>query len=421
MILDSRKHQAHSFLPIPYPTQGLRSIVLSLGITSLLASIATAPAQALSLTFVGEGQLSGTLTDGNSNPVGGLSGIAYTGSGTNYFVVSDSPTTPRVYTINLTIAGTTITPSLVGVNNIANLANGTSDLEGIARDTSGNIFLSSEGQYSAAFNVQGDLATATVSPFVRAFNNSFDNATATTFPLPSLFTTSTTPLTNPPDGLGPRSNLALESLTITPDGNSLFTAVEAALKQDQSFASLTGGTSGSLNRIQRFDLSSGLGSVTAQEQYLYTTDVGFGLSDLLAADNAGTFYALERAANTSGTITGIRIFETSIAGATNISGNTGLGGNITGITQATKTLLVDFQTNGLALFNYEGLAFDSTGSHLIVVSDNNFNGGTNSNFAVFATPVPFGIESGWLSTLSILGVVGGIAAKQQINKRGPDQ
>src|SRR5262249_16228700 len=128
---------------------------------------------------------------------------------------------------------------------------------------------------------------------------------------------------------GVRNNLAFESLTVSPDGRSLYTANEAAMLQDGAVSGL--GTRSPV-RIVRYDRASRL----PLQEFLYHVDPipavpnppsgakDNGLVDLIAVDNNGTLLALERsfAAGVGNTI---RIYEVRTQVATDVSQIPALG------------------------------------------------------------------------------------------------
>jgi hypothetical protein len=120
------------------------------------------------------------------------------------------------------------------------------DPEGIALVGS-NLYISSEGEVSN---------NRILDPFVNRFalTNGQQNDI---LPIPSQFIPAPRAI---PTASGVRNNLALESLTTTPDQRFLFTASENALVQDGLVATLT---NGSPSRILQYDLESGqaIGSV----------------------------------------------------------------------------------------------------------------------------------------------------------------
>ena len=331
---------------------------------------------------------SGTLADdtGVPNNFRDLSGITYNAADDTYLLVSDDASNPRIYTVQVAIdqAGNTVTPTHFNGTETSTALTITGgfaapDMEGIALDNSGNLFISSEGAYtpydpSNPFNL--DLSTITQNPFIKQFDT--DGTELLTLTLPAKFTTS-----SPTVGL--RNNLALESLTLTFDNNYLFTAVEGPLKQDQNLGAFA--ANAPLNRIVRFDLSA---AGVPSAEFLYEAELGHGLTELLALDNSGErLLAIERSADPStGTVTRVQLFEVDLTGATDISGTTGLNGNTTGITSAAKTQLADFSNASLPGLraNYEGVTFGPTlpdgRRSLVLVSDNNNVGDTR--FTAFA-------------------------------------
>jgi len=128
----------------------------------------------------------------------------------------------------------------------------TSDTEGIGFIGS-NVFVSSEGNFSTTTQPQNLALTIPASKY----------------DVSSADTTS-----------GIRNNQAFESLTITPSQNFLFTATENALEQDGP-ATLTTATIGTQSRILRYNLSTN----TANGEFLYNTDPGNGISEMLAVDD----------------------------------------------------------------------------------------------------------------------------------------
>jgi hypothetical protein len=217
---------------------------------------------------------------------------------------------------------------------------------------------------------------------------------------------------NQPGDSGIVNNLAFESLTVSTDGRTLYTATENALVQDGPVATVA---TGSNSRILSFDLSTG----QAGAEYVYPVSPvalpaspagGFatnGLVELLAIA-PGEFIAVERSfsagAATPGTgpngqPTGntIRLFHVDVRNATDVSGLNSLAGQ--SFTAATKTLLLNLSdlrhddNTPLATDNIEGITLgpvlaDGRRS-LILVSDNNFGATQFTQFVALAiTPIP---------------------------------
>lgn len=308
--------------------------------------------------------------------VGGLSGIAYDRFNNVFYSISDdrSQFNPaRFYTLSIDLSDGSLDKGDVKFKDMTTLSdeNGNPfpefslDPEGIAFSDRGTLFISSEGERTT---------TRLINPFINEFSlqgKQFDE-----LPMPDKFEPAGTGADDP----GIRNNLAFESLTITPNQRYLFTATENALVQDGPAATLT---NGSPSRILQYDLQTG------QEvgEFLYVTDPvadapnpsgGFntnGLVELLALDNNGTFLTLERSFST-GVGNSVKLYETSILGATDISNLDSVNG-VDVDAPARKRLLLDLGDLGITLDNLEGLALGPTlpdgRQSLIVVADNNFS------------------------------------------------
>jgi myo-inositol-hexaphosphate 3-phosphohydrolase/phosphodiesterase/alkaline phosphatase D-like protein len=330
-------------------------------------------------------------------PLGGLSGVAYDAAKNQYYAISDdrSDIAPaRFYTF-------TANPATLGTNgatftNVTTLkdTNGNTfarfslDPEDIALTKNSTVFISSEGE------VRPDLgATRVTSPFIKEFNLATGQeirslAVPNKF-LPKVQDTNGNGVVDLGDlqTSGVRNNLAFESLTITPDQKTLYSATESALFQDGPISTLT---SGSAARIIQYNLVTG----QPEKEYLYPVEAiakapdsatGFadnGLVDLLALDNRGTFLALERSFATGKGNT-IRIYEVSVQGATDIS----VYDSLTSLTPAERAALQPVQKQlvlnlddlklSTGLDNVEGIEFgpklaDGRQS-IVLVSDNNFS------------------------------------------------
>jgi hypothetical protein len=331
--------------------------------------------QIASIELIGQATIAANFAV-SGTPVGGLSGITYDAVNNCYYVVSDAKNDAngvvRFYTIDIDLstgtlpaAGITftgVTPLKTASNNL--FAPNIADSEGIALTADGNVFVASEGMFSTntqPFIDRFNLATGIQNLSLPVASPKFDvSATATQ---------------------GVRNNRGFESLSITPDGSYLFTATEVALEQDG--AAPTAAT-GSACRIVRYNLA--IGAVDAE--FLYNTDAGNGISEVLALDE-NTLLVLDRSVSF-----GIgKLYQVSLQGATNIQSNSGLIASGTdGITAAAKTLVADLANFPLGT-NFEGMtlgaALPNGKRSLILVADNNFGSagpltGIPSRFAAFA-------------------------------------
>ncbi|MCC5650816.1 phytase [Nostoc sp. XA013] len=336
--------------------------------------------------------------NGVQTPLGGLSGVTYDAANNRYYAISDARSDTnglaRFYTFTAGDSGvsfTNVTPLKDSNGNFFTI--NSLDPEGIALTNNGTVFISSEGE------VRPDLGAGRVTnPFIKEFSlttgQEVESLLVPSKFLPVVQDTNNSNSINAGDTQisGVYNNLAFESLTITPDQKTLFTATENALFQDGPKVTTT---TGSRSRILQYNLVTG----QPEKEYLYTTDAsvtpnpttGFtdnGLVDLLAIDNRGTLLALERSF-AQGIGNTIKIYEVSLQGATDVSFYDSLNNlgaeQLAAIKPAQKRLLLDLTDLNLptdanhpitGLDNIEGLAFgpklaDSRQS-IVLVSDNNF-------------------------------------------------
>jgi phosphodiesterase/alkaline phosphatase D-like protein len=342
--------------------------------------------------------------DGVDVPLGGLSGVAYDPTSKSYYAISDDRSergAARFY--NFSLDPNTIATTGVTFNSVTALKDTTGktfalnslDPEGIALSGKGTIFVSSEGE------VRPDLGASRVTnPFIKEFSiatgQELRSLTIPTKFLPKVADTNSNGIVDAGDTqtAGVRNNLAFESLTITPDQKTLYTATESALFTDGAVSTVAAGTRA---RIVQFNLATG----QPEKEYLYNADAiakapnpatgaaDSGLVDLLAIDDNGTFLALERSFAVGQGNT-IKIYEVKLQGATDISKieslNSLTAAQLQAIAPAQKRLLINL--DGLNLpnsdgnhptgtDNIEGLAFgpklaDGRQS-IVLVSDNNFS------------------------------------------------
>lgn len=342
----------------------LSALVLVLAV----GPVAYAEEDLTSLEFLGEAVIPVGSLVGDA-PVGGLSGLTYSGQGDRYFSVSDDPSQrgpARIYTLEISLDGGHLGPD--GARVVASMplldlegrpfALKTLDPEGIARRSDGSFYVSSEGQV--------DLG---VDPFIAHFGP--DGRLLETLEVPEYYL---------PDGSGQRGvrhNQAFESLSLSPDGGTLWSATEDALVQDGPAADLE---RSSPSRLLRFDTASG----KLVAEYLYRVDPvaapaveegGLeinGVVELIALGDEHLL-ALERSYS-AGAGHSIRLYSVSLEGADRVSGPT-LSPATT--QEASKALVLDFGKLGIRLDNLEGMTFGPTLDDgrrlLLVVSDDNFN------------------------------------------------
>ncbi|WP_427159585.1 phytase [Aliinostoc sp. HNIBRCY26] len=329
------------------------------------------------------------IVNGVPTQVGGLSGVTYDAVNNVYYAISDdrsqiAPARFYTFTNDGEIEFTNVT-TLKDINGNTFPLNSL-DPEGIALTKNGTVFISSEGEANPN---AGRVSNPWIKEFDLTTGQELRSLSVPVKFLPVVQDTNSDGIVNTGDTqtLGVRNNLAFESLTISPDQKTLYTATENALFQDGARASLA---SGSRSRILQYNLVSG----QPEKEYLYITDAiadvpnpstGFadnGLVDLLAIDNRGTLLAVERSF-AQGVGNTIKIYEVSLQGATDISTLDSLANlteaELTALRPASKRLVLNLNDLDLptGTDNIEGITFgpklaDGRQS-IVLVSDNNFN------------------------------------------------
>lgn len=395
--------------------------LLALTMGALFAGNALAAAP-FSLNYIGQNIVpTGATVFGTT--VGGLSGIDYNAASGTYYAISDdrSALNPaRYYTLSLDLNqfSRSATPGFAGVafNSVTTLLNPAGsafptngvDPESL-RFRNGQLYWTSEGERLAG-NLQN--------PFVREMNA--DGTYVRDFAVPSYYNPAGAGASDP----GIRRNLAFENLTFSNDGTTLYTATENSLTQDDALPATV--ANGSRSRVLAFNASTG----AATGEYVYLTDAVVqtpvpdtafatnGLVELLNVPGIeNTFIAMERSFSSGvpGTGNNIRLYLTSLAGATNVAGVDDLD-NVGALTVMSKELLLDLGTltntdgSALALDNIEGITWGpvlgNNNNTLVLVSDNNFSATQFTQFValeVQAVPVP---AAGWLFGSALMGLLG---------------
>ena len=382
-------------IPREEPTRVNFRVRIGLIVLAFLSIPSLAQSQVPILSYLGQ-QVVPSGTWFGETLVGGLSSIDYVSGSGNYLSVSDdrSANNPaRFYELSLDLSkfkkssepgheGVTF----IGVTTIQTPIGGpfeknTVDPEGLRYDGSRHkMYWVNEGQRSR-FGYRG--------PTVREMNP--DGSHVRDFRVPDHYQPSGSSSGLRPGDRGIYDNLSFESLTLSIDGKTLYTATENGLSQDSP---PSGVGNGSRSRILSFDIATGLPG----EEYLYPVErvaippilPGLfstnGLTDMVAIGDR-QFISIERSyaigAQTKGSITTgktIRLFYIDARGATDISGLESISGHT--IKPVDKTLLLDLsdlrQADGsvLALDNIEGITLGPIhegNATVILVSDNNFS------------------------------------------------
>jgi 3-phytase/alkaline phosphatase D len=340
-------------------------------------------ARIAAIEFIGEA-IFPTGTQFGDTTVGGLSGIDYNAATDTYVAISDdrSRVNPaRYYSLRIDLADGRLDAGDVTFTGVATLLDAAGkpfaanqlDPEAIRLDpATGTLYWTSEGE-----------GNALQPPWVRemkadgSFLRELTLDAAKYAPTASQLT-------------GIRDNLAFEGLTLSPDGTRIYVATENALYQDGPAADVGVGTA---SRIIAYDKAAG----TSAAEYIYRTDAvpaanpgdvrANGLVEILAVDGT-EFLALERAyASSFGTR--VKLYRTSIRGATDVLGLARLDGQT--FRAMDKALLLDLGDLGIALDNLEGVTFGAVlpdgRRSLVLVSDNNFSGTQFTQFVAFAVAI----------------------------------
>jgi 3-phytase/alkaline phosphatase D len=325
--------------------------------------------------------------------VGGLSALTYHPDRDVYYVLSDDRgrvNAPRFYTVTIDIGDGRLDEGDVTFTGVGFLRDtggrayspGDLDPEGLALSPGETLYISSEGDTDER-----------IDPFVQEYG--LNGRWLSALPLPEKF------LPTADGSGGVRDNLALESLTRSPAGILLYTAVENALQQD---GPETGLDIPSPARILVYDLATG----RPGGEYVYVVEpvpasplpageISNGLVELIALDDAGTFLALERA-YTAGVGNTIILYTIQLSGATDVSAVAALNAgdiavDLAGIRPVGKQFLFDVGSVVDRVDNVEGMALGPLlpdgRQTLILVSDNNFNLVQQTQFILLALDPAF--------------------------------
>jgi hypothetical protein len=368
-------------------TVSLGALLCLVGIAIFLTSCSAVPSEAssrifnkLSIEYIGQYIIPDNFQY-KQTTVGGLSGLTYDRQRDRFYAISDdrSDLAPaRFYTLKLDLDTKSSQVKLNKVDivdvtllkraNGETYPKGQTDTEAIALTPQSSVFISSEGDRGK-----------NIPPFI----NEFDLKTGKVkqaLPIPERYL---------PDTEGKRgiqNNLAFEGMTLSPTGTlpangeplRLFAATESSLMQDKVVSKVgeDGKIPGAKNRWLHYLLSNRPEIIS---EHLYQLDppplgaLEHGLSEIQSIDTSGHFLTLERSFGLFGFR--VKLFQTSMAGATDTSRIASFKGNNT-IQPIKKQLAFDLKKLELRLDNLEGMALGSRlpdGSQtLLLVSDNNF-------------------------------------------------
>ena len=372
-----------------------RAIVLAGAAATLASSLLGAPAGTTyaepSYCGIGDVRLLGYSDALDKKAFGGqtvadLSGLAYDAARDEYYAISDRGAggDARFFMLSIPVTSERIgAPAVGAVTNLRRPGGsffGGSDFdgEGIGLRANGEVLVSSEGGASPLLP----------GPSIRRFSN--DGRFIEELPTPPRYFTGAS-------GEG-TDNQTWDSLSLSPSGESLFTANEAALTGDGQTADLR-----SRIRIQRFAAAGS--SFERAEQYYYLTEPARSATDLGIAEvealSDTELLVLERGF-VAGQGNTVRVYRVSLSGAEDVSGLGSL--SLAGLLPLRKTLLVDLATcpslgapikpgavqPNTLLDNFEGLAqgpvlADGRRS-LILISDDNSGAGQTTRIVALSLP-----------------------------------
>ncbi len=334
----------------------------------------------LSIEYVGEYIIPDNFQF-KKTTVGGLSGLTYDRQRDRFYAISDDRgdiAPARFYTLKLDLNTKTspIKLNKVDITDVTLLKQvngetylkGQTDTEAIALTPQSSVFISSEGNRGK-----------NIPPFI----NEFDLKTGIakqSVPIPERY------LPDKEGKRGMQNNLAFEGMTLSPTGTlpangeplRLFAATESSLQQDKVVSKVgeNGKIPGAKNRWLHYLLSNRPEIIS---EHLYQLDapplgaLEHGLSEIQSIDTSGHFLTLERSFGLFGFR--VKLFQTSMAGATDTSKIASFKGNTT-IQPIKKQLAFDLKQLNIRLDNLEGMALGGRlpdGSQtLLLVSDNNF-------------------------------------------------
>lgn len=293
--------------------------------------------------------------------VGGLSALAYGGRDTYYSLVDNGPNAnspARFYAVDAPVERSG--PGNPEIEDVTTLRDGSGepftasnlDGEGLVRERDGGLLVASETE-----------------PSIRRFSG--EGELLGELPVPEKFLLA-------PQG-GGRENQTFESLSLSPNGRSLFTANEGYLAPDGETAD-----GSDRLRILRYE-DRGPGGSKPAEEFYYLAEPGQGVVETLALSEE-ELLVLERGF-VAGEGNTVRIFKVSLAREKDVSGEPSLAAP--GLQTVKKELVVDLadcppsgagtpgeQENPL-LDNFEAMSFGprlAGGERSIsLASDDNFN------------------------------------------------
>jgi hypothetical protein len=305
--------------------------------------------------------------------VGGLSGLTYDQRRKVYYsLVDNQSTTPaRFYTLRSPVSRSGLgEPKILDVT--------------VLRDASGQPFTGAnfDGEGIALTRQSELLISSETEPSIRRF--SLDGRLLEELPVPERFLVE-------PAGQG-RENETFESLSLSPNQRSLFTANEGYLLADRETADVSDRI-----RILRYE-DRGPGGFVPVEEFFYLAEPGQGVVEIVALSES-ELLVLERGFE-PGVGNTVRIFRVSLDGAEDVSDEPSLAA--LGLEPLEKELLVDLadcppsgakspgmQEKNPLLDNFEALTLGPRlpggRQSLLLISDDNFSSGQVTRVVALGT------------------------------------
>lgn len=331
-----------------------------------------------------------SLPPGDRARVGGLSGVLYEPDAGTYLTVSDDQRLPRLLRFRLEIGSGTCRPTLVETIPLAWPEDATSsrpprDFEDLARWPGGDLLLVNESELADRRVTAPGLRRYTArGAFVAALDLRGH--------------------VRPTASSGVRDNAAFESVTVTPDGQRVYVAIEQPLRQDDEPATFSRGGASRLLEYRR----AGDTYVPAREFALpldpvphpgdiVPTDADMGIVALTALDDDGTLLMLERSfvrgtrAGERASRNDILLSRLSLDRADDVAAVASLRHAAVRPVGKQRVLSLGDLAASLppwlsTLDNFEGMAIgpapEGGGTSLVLVSDDNFNAAQRTVFVV---------------------------------------
>jgi len=372
----------------PFPRFGRCAPLLALALGGV--ALAAPPAGIGSLRLIGVRSIP-PRTMFHDTVIGGLSGLDYEAASDTWIAESDDKSEfgpARCYTLRLDYDETKFNSAVITGVTFFRQRDGTAypdlaqaatrggeipDFEAVRFDPrDGSVWYASEGDRPLG-----------MSPFVR--HAARDGTLLAELPLPAMFKV------HPHEEAGPRHNLSFEGLAFSPDGGTLWLAMEAPLYQDGPRPTLG---AGAVARLTHFDRA---GKILGQ--FAYPVEpipappaagklADNGVSEILAIGDRA-FLVLERSGAQDAADVfhyHARLYEIEIGDATDVREIPALPA--AAYRPVTKRRVLDFNRLGRPwVDNLEGLSWGRrlANGHrsLVLVSDDNFSARQETQFWVF--------------------------------------